>query len=419
MGWTAAVKWWVLACLHTCLEWVLAVVFGTVVLTRLVFAFMRGAVRDPRVRDAPPPCLEHPDLGRHKFLKLQQNVKLHYVEAGNPEAQLVVMLHGAPDFWFTWRKQITTLSLDFCVVALDLRGCGDSDAPSRSSQYATPIVARDVASLITVLGRDKAHLVCAGQGGQVGWYLSYHYPQLVSKMVLIHAPHPYVIRQYINTRWANYLKSWYLYFVRLPYVPELAAHVSDNGMIDQMFSPLVAAKAITEDEIEAYKFTFSRREDWRGPLNHLRQMDLSKVVKEEPLPDVITKPTLLLMGEADPALPMDLAYRSAEYVERITVRQVKGRGHLAHVSQAPQVNEAIGEFLREMPWRPLSPLEEKSSSSLVRRVMGASLAAVTSTVNKTTGALEMTTRGLPIGFKTMAQGSIKLAESKLGLEYDY
>lgn len=72
----------------------------------------------------------------------------------------------------------------------------------------------------------------------------------------------------------------------------------------------------------------------------------------------------------------------AEYVERIQVRQVKGRGHLAHVNQAPQVNEAIGEFLREMPWRPLSPLEEKSSSSLVRRVMGASLAAVTSTVNK-------------------------------------
>lgn len=77
-----------------------------------------------------------------------------------------------------------------------------------------------------------------------------------------------------------------------------------------------------------------------------------------------------------------LTWSSVEYVERISVRQVPGRGHLAHISQASQVNEAIGEFLREMPWRPLSPLEEKSSSSLVRRVMGASLAAVTSTVNK-------------------------------------
>lgn len=75
MGWTATVSWWVSACLHAFFEWVLAVVFGTVVLTRLMFAFMRGAVRDPRVRDAPPPCLEHPDLGRHKFLKLQVSSK--------------------------------------------------------------------------------------------------------------------------------------------------------------------------------------------------------------------------------------------------------------------------------------------------------------------------------------------------------
>lgn len=51
----------------------------------------------------------------------------------------------------------------------------------------------------------------------------------------------------------------YLYFVRLPYIPELAAHINDNVMIDQIFGPLVATKAITEDEVEAYKFTFSRR----------------------------------------------------------------------------------------------------------------------------------------------------------------
>ncbi|MPC85490.1 Epoxide hydrolase 1 [Portunus trituberculatus] len=140
-----------------------------------------------------------------------------------------------------------------------MRGCGDSDSPSRCSQYALSIIARDVASLITLLGRDKAHLVCAGAGGQVGWYMCYHYPQLVAKMVLIHAPHPYVIRQHINARWTNYLKSWYLYFVRLPLLPEWAAHFSDNVMVDQMLAPLVAAKAVTEDEVDAYKFTFSRR----------------------------------------------------------------------------------------------------------------------------------------------------------------
>lgn len=57
-------------------------------------------------------------------------------------------------------------------------------------------------------GGKAAHLVCAGVGGQVGWYMCYHYPQLVSKMVLIHAPHPYVIRQHFNSLWMNYYKAW-------------------------------------------------------------------------------------------------------------------------------------------------------------------------------------------------------------------
>nr|XP_053639161.1 epoxide hydrolase 4-like isoform X2 [Cherax quadricarinatus] len=369
------------------LEWVLAVVFGVAVLGKLVWLWGRGALRASLPRDVPPPCLHYPALGRHKFVKLQ-NLKLHYVEAGSPENPLVVMIHGAPDFWFTWRRQIPSLSHDYWVVAVDMRGCGDSDTPRLRTHYTTPLLAEDVASLIRILGRKSAHLVCAGVGGQVGWYMCYHYPQLVTKMVLIHAPHPYVIRQQVNSLWMNYYKAWYMLFVRLPLLPEVAAHVNDTYLVDKFFSDLVRSKAITEDEVEAYKFTFSRREDWTGTLHHIRQLDLRGIGDKEPLPDVITKPTLLIMGDSDPFLPLDTAYRSAEYVERITIRPMPGLGYLTHVSRAPQVNQVVGEFLRELPWRPLSPLEPaKTTSSFMDRVMGASLAAVTSTVNKTTGLM--------------------------------
>ncbi|KAK8732266.1 hypothetical protein OTU49_006996 [Cherax quadricarinatus] len=132
----------------------------------------------------------------------------------------------------------------------------------------------------------------------------------------------------------------------------------------------------------------SPEEDWTGTLHHIRQLDLRGIGDKEPLPDVITKPTLLIMGDSDPFLPLDTAYRSAEYVERITIRPMPGLGYLTHVSRAPQVNQVVGEFLRELPWRPLSPLEPaKTTSSFMDRVMGASLAAVTSTVNKTTGLM--------------------------------
>ncbi|XP_042239026.1 epoxide hydrolase 4-like isoform X2 [Homarus americanus] len=371
----AALRWLTLALV----EWTLAVVYGVLMLGKLVWAWSRGALHPPFVRVVPPQCLHDPLLGRHKFIKLQ-NMKLHYVEAGSPFNPLLVMIHGAPDFWFTWRRQIPALSHDYWVVAVDMRGCGDSDTPRLRTQYTTALLADDVAHLIRLLGQTSAHLMCAGVGGQVGWHMCYHYPQLVSKMVLIHCPHPYVIRHMVNTLWMNYYKSWYLWFVRLPFLPEMAAQVNDVGLVDRLFSSLVKNKTITEEELEAYKFTFSRREDWTGPLHHLRQLDLRRPREDEPSPDVITKPILLIMGDSDHLLPIDTAYRSAEYVERITIKPIPGGVYLSHLSHASQVNQMVGEFLREMPWRPLSPLETPQSSSLVGRVMGASLAAVTSTV---------------------------------------
>ncbi|XP_069977595.1 epoxide hydrolase 4 isoform X1 [Penaeus vannamei] len=394
------------------MENLLALLYGGVIAMYLLWAWFRGAFRRSQTRDAPPACLLDPNLGIHRFIKLQ-NLKLHYVEAGSPQGPLVLMIHGAPDFWFTWRKQIPAFANDFWVIAVDLRGCGDSDVPRWRSKYGTSVVAEDIINLIRILGRKNAHLLCAGIGGQIGWHLAYHYPEFVSKMVLIHSPHPYVIRQQVRSSWASYLRIWYLFFLRLPILPEIAAHVNDSALIDKMFQPLLKNKSVTEEEIEAYKFIFSRREDWIGPLHHLRQISVSRISTSEALPGVITKPTLLVMGDDDSLLPLDTAYKSAEYVERISIKPLPGTGYSAHVSHAASLNQIIGEFLREMPWRPLSLLEP-SQPSLVGRVMGAGLAVMSNTYNRTTEALEMT-RALQGGLYEVAQASLKVAESSLGL----
>ncbi|XP_042857346.1 epoxide hydrolase 4-like [Penaeus japonicus] len=398
------------------MENILGLLYGGVVAAYLLWAWFRGAFQRPRARDVPPACLLDPNLGMHRFIKFQ-NLKLHYVEAGSPEGPLVLMIHGAPDFWFTWRKQIPNFANDFWVIALDLRGCGDSDTPSLRTKYSTSVIAEDIAHLIRILGRKDAHLLCAGTGGRIGWHMAYHYPELVSKMVLIHSPHPYVIRQHISSSWTNYLRIWYMFFLRLPILPEIAARANDSGLIDKIFTPLLKTKAVTEEEIEAYKFMFSRREDWIGPLHHLRQLNLSSVSEAQPKPGVITKPTLLVMGDSDPILPLDTAYKSAEYVERITIKPLPGTGYFGHVSHAASLNQVIGEFLREMPWRPLSPLEP-SQPSLVGRVMGAGLAVMSNTYSRTTEALDMT-RALHGGLYGMAQASLKVAESSLGLDDIY
>ncbi|XP_068239276.1 epoxide hydrolase 4-like isoform X2 [Palaemon carinicauda] len=395
-------------------QWILAFAYGWMVVGYVLWLWIRGSLRHGIARDVPPDCLNDPNLGRHKYVKIE-NMKLHYVESGNHEKPLVILIHGSPDFWFTWRKQITFLNQDYWVVAVDLRGCGDSEGPYFRSHYTTAELANDIAQFICLLNAPSAHLICAGTGGQIGWYMAYNYPQLISKLVLIHSPHPFVIRQQLSNNWSHYYKAGYLYLLKLPALPEVAATLNDFGLIDKIMKPLLKMKTIEPQEIEAYKFVFSSRDTWTGPLHILRALDLSPIDEEEPEPDVITKPTLLIMGDADPLLPMETAYRSAEYVERITVRPAPGPGYMAHVSRAQQVNENIIKFLKEMPWKPLTPLEPTTNSSLVGRVMGASLSAVTNTVSKTSGALEMT-RAFPGGLVGIAQASFRAAESKLGLD---
>ncbi|XP_076031408.1 epoxide hydrolase 4-like isoform X2 [Oratosquilla oratoria] len=394
-----------------CLEWTLTWFFGCGVFLYMAWIWLMGRLKIRlRVRNTPPPCLLDESLGQHRFIKLQ-NIRLHYVESGCREGPLVLLLHGVPDFWYTWRKQLPELEAQYWVVAVDLRGCGDSDKPMLRTQYSVQVIADDITQLISALGRTKAHLVCMGVSGSVGWHLAYTRPHLLNKLVLIQAPHPFVIRQYAHSSLTLYIKAWYLLFVRLPIFPELSALFC--GLSDILLRPLIKAKIFHEEDVEAYRYNFSWREDWTGSFNHLRQLDLSAVWEDERQPDVIATPTLLIMGDSDPLLPLDTAYRSAEYVERITIRAVRG-GRSPHIEKSAQVNQVIGEYLREMPWRPLSPV----SSSLMGKVMGAGLAAV----SKTTDMVD-TARQLPGGLVGIATATLsntfKMAENKLGLDLVY
>ncbi|CAL4108695.1 unnamed protein product, partial [Meganyctiphanes norvegica] len=291
------------------------------------------------------------------------------------------------------------------VVAVDLRGCGDSDKLAFRYQYTTDILVEDVASLIRALERESAYVACCGLSGQVGWSLAYKYPDMVKKLVLFHAPHPYVIRQHFHSSLMHYIKGWYYLFVRLPFLPELAASLNDGALIDSLLKPLIREKAVTKDEIEAYKFNFTTYSEWSGALQHMRQISLAPVWEDEAPPRVLSTPTLLIMGDPDALTPIDLAYRSAEYVERITIKPLSGPPRLVHQSKPTQVNRVVLEFLREMPWKPLTP----ATSSLMGRVMGAGMFAV----NKTTDVWQMSQN---VGILGMAKASLDIAEAKLGFD---
>ena len=117
-------------------------------------------------------------------------VKIHYVVSGPEDAPLVVMIHGFPDFWYSWRSQMTALHDAYRVVAVDNRGYNFSDQPEGVESYAMPLLVGDIHAVIATEGRDKAVIVGHDWGGAIAWNIAMYSPDVVSHLIILNLPHP-------------------------------------------------------------------------------------------------------------------------------------------------------------------------------------------------------------------------------------
>ena len=115
-------------------------------------------------------------------------VKIHYVTVG--QGPMVVMIHGFPDYWYSWRHQMNALKKDFKVVAIDQRSYNKSGQPEGVANYAMQHLVGDVAAVIKHLGRDKATIVGHDWGGAVAWQFAFALPQMTERLIVLNLPHP-------------------------------------------------------------------------------------------------------------------------------------------------------------------------------------------------------------------------------------
>jgi epoxide hydrolase 4 len=140
--------------------------------------------------------------------------RLHYVEAG--DGPLVVLLHGFPEFWYGWRRQIQPLAAaGFRVVAPDMRGYNLSSKPDGVKAYDTGPLVDDIRSLIRERGAESALLVGHDWGGTVAWDLAMNHPEVVDRLAILNAAHPRKLSQGLHHP-GQLRKSWYFFFFRSP-----------------------------------------------------------------------------------------------------------------------------------------------------------------------------------------------------------
>ena len=163
---------------------------NSIVVVIVTFGFpglLPGQARTERPEPLDASRVTVDDWGTHGFAR-SGDVRIHYVTKG--QGPLVVMIHGFPDFWYTWRRQMPTLSRSFQVVAIDQRGYNKSDQPEGVENYTLDKLVGDVRAVVEHFQRDKAVIVGHDWGGMVAWSFAMSHPEMTDRLIILNLPHP-------------------------------------------------------------------------------------------------------------------------------------------------------------------------------------------------------------------------------------
>ncbi len=250
---------------------------------------------------------------KSSFIKVN-NIQLHYVEEGSGE--LVILLHGFPEFWYGWRNQIPVLAKKYRVIAPDMRGYNLSDKPGKVSDYKIETLAKDIAELIKALGEEKAIVVGHDWGAAVAWAVAALHPEVVKKLAILNVPHPSEMkRALMGFNFAQLKKSWYIFFFQLPFLPEKI--VGTERFFRRTFEGMSMNKnTFNEGGVKKYVEAYQQPGTVKATIAYYRAA-FREVFSSKPRVRYpkIKAPVLMLWGEHDKALGKELTYNTKHYCE--------------------------------------------------------------------------------------------------------
>jgi pimeloyl-ACP methyl ester carboxylesterase len=289
----------------------------------------------------PVATLDSTDL-RHGYADLGE-VRLHYVEAG--DGLLVVLLHGFPEFWFSWRFQIPALAeAGFRVVAPDMRGYNLSSRPSEVAAYDTDRLAADVRDLIRERGAERALVAGPAGGAAAAGVAAMNQPGAVERLAILNVPHPRRMLQGLRQP-RQLARSWYVLFFQLPWLPERAARARDWWGWRHVFESEAKPGAFTPEDIERYVEAWSQPGAPTAMINYYRAALRQTPGRAEARIRPVEAPTLVIWGQRDRHLGADLAEPERADVPNLKrVVRLPDVSHWVHQDEPEQVSELLVEF---------------------------------------------------------------------------
>ncbi|EDX83107.1 hydrolase, alpha/beta fold family, putative [Synechococcus sp. PCC 7335] len=276
----------------------------------------------------------------HDYLDTN-GIKLHYVTQG--EGPLMLMLHGFPAFWYSWKYQIPEFAQHYKVVALDLRGYNNSDRPKQTSAYRLEALVADIRGAIAALGYDRCILVGHDWGGALAWSVSYAHPQLIEKLVVMNFPHPAKFAAGLRTP-QQLLKSAYILFFQLPLLPEILLSANNYEGIAATFSDINQYNPeFTTSDINRFREAAARKGAIKAMLNYYRNLFQGPIFKNQW--GQLNVPTCMIWGEDDQAFSKELTYDTDAYVKDLQLHYVSQAAHWVQLDRPDVVNQHVRQYL--------------------------------------------------------------------------
>jgi pimeloyl-ACP methyl ester carboxylesterase len=270
-------------------------------------------------------------------------VTLHAVEAGPADGPLVILLHGFPEFWWGWRYQIGPLGdAGFRVLVPDQRGYNLSDKPEGRRAYDLDTLARDVVGLADALGRETFSVVGHDWGGLAAWWTASRYPDRVSKLVVLNAPHPSVAGAYMRSHPSQMLRSLYVGFFQIPRLPEAMLSANGHRSLKDALLRTSRPGTFSDDDIVYYEKAWSQPGALTAMLNWYRALPFRPDMKDP----AVRPPTLVVWGTRDRFLEKGLAEASLSLCESGNVRWIENATHWVQHEEPEAVNAALVGFLK-------------------------------------------------------------------------
>jgi pimeloyl-ACP methyl ester carboxylesterase len=278
----------------------------------------------------------------HTTVKVN-GINLHVVQAGPVDGPLVILLHGFPEFWYSWRKQIPALvEAGYRVLVPDQRGYNLSDKPHGVAAYRLDQLSADIIALLDSTGRKKCFLVGHDWGANVAWWTAIKYPQRLEKLVILNVPHLAVFQATIRKNFKQLRNSWYIFFFQLPWLPDKMLGRKAGASLIRQIQSSSQAGTFTKADLEQYRSAYSQPGEVTAMLNWYR----AAIQKPPSMKgDLRVKvPVTLIWGVKDKFLVSEMAPASIALCDQGRLEYVQEAGHWVQHEAPAQVNKLLLEF---------------------------------------------------------------------------